>query len=371
MANMSSSKLRFGILGAANIAQKNWKAIWNSGNTTVTGVASRDLSRCRSFISRCQGEAPMPGIPRAFGDYAELLASPEVDAVYIPLPTGLRKHWVLKAAAAGKHVICEKPCALTVADLEEMLSACKSHQVQFMDGVMFMHSRRLDAIRELLNKKEGVGAIKRITSAFTFGSTPEFLGSNIRTDSALEPLGCLGDLGWYCIRLALWAMDWQMPRKVAARTVSQFRRPGSESEVPTDLIGEMIFEHEVSAGFHCSFLAANQQWAKISGEQGYLEIDDFVLPFQGPELKFRLQKAEFQVTGCDFRMEPHGKSFAVAERSHGHPDAQESNMFRNFSNQVRSGTLNPRWPEMAMKTQQVASACLESARQGGREISFV
>jgi predicted dehydrogenase len=368
---VSTHKVRWGILGAANIAQKNWKAIQNAANATVTALASRDLLRSKEFIRKCQAEAPMDTKPRAFGSYDELLASPEVDAVYIPLPTGRRKEWVLKAAWARKHMVCEKPCASTVADLEEMLAACRDHNVQFMDGVMFMHSRRLEAMREALQKPDGVGKIKRITSSFTFGSTPEFFSGNIRTHSELEPLGCLGDLGWYCIRFALWAMDWRLPQRVTGQIVSQFARPDSPLPVPTDFSGELLFDREVSAGFHCSFIAANQQWAKVSGDQGYLELDDFVLPFNGPELHFQVQKTQFHVAGCDFKMEPHTRRYLVPEHSHGHPDAQESNMFRNFSNQVRSGSLNPLWPEIALKTQRVACACLESARKEGSAISLV
>jgi len=367
---MSAQKLRWGILGTANIAQKNWKAIHNAGNATVTAVASRHVGRSQRFIGSCQGEVPMAEMPRPFGSYDDLLASSDVDAVYIPLPTGLRREWVLKAASAGKHILCEKPCAATVQDLEEMLAACREHNVQFMDGVMFMHSRRLDVMRDVLKSADGVGAIKRITSAFTFGSTPEFFSGNIRTRSDLEPLGCLGDLGWYCIRFALWALEWQMPQKITGRIVSQFSRQGSPMPVPTDFYGELVFDHEVSAGFYCSFIAANQQWARISGDQGYLELEDFVLPFDGPELHVQVQKTQFHVTGCDFKMEPHAKSFSVPEHSHGHPDAQESNLFRNFSNQVLSGSLDPWWPEIALKTQRVTCACLESARQEGRAVSL-
>src|SRR5690349_7855569 len=105
---MSAKKVRWGILGTANIAQKNWKAIQKAGNATVTAVASRDLARSQRFIQNCQSEVPMEKVPIAFGSYHDLLASSDVDAVYVPLPTGLRKKWVLQAASAGKHVLCEK-----------------------------------------------------------------------------------------------------------------------------------------------------------------------------------------------------------------------------------------------------------------------
>ena len=100
---MDRPLLRWGILGAANIARKNWKAIWNSKNGCVTAVASRDLQRSQSFINECQAQAPFRPAPRALGSYEELLAAPDVDAVYIPLPTGIRGHWVKRAAEAGKH----------------------------------------------------------------------------------------------------------------------------------------------------------------------------------------------------------------------------------------------------------------------------
>jgi predicted dehydrogenase len=233
---------------------------------------------------------------------------------------------------------------------------------------MFMHSRRLAALREVLDDGESIGQIRRITSAFSFCAPPEFFGSNIRTHSGLEPYGCLGDLGWYCIRFALWAMGWQMPSLVAGRLLSQFGHVGSPAPVPTEFSGELLFDGGVSAGFYCSFLAHNQQWAMVSGPRGYLRLEDFVLPFAGEELSFEVQKTTFRAQGGDFRMEPHARRSSVREHSHGHPSAQETNLFRNFSEQLRTGRLNKQWPEMALKTQAVMSTCFDSARQEGRAI---
>src|SRR6185312_6531156 len=224
-------KLRWGILGTAEIARKNWLAIRNSGNSTVAAVASRTLDRSRQFIGECQAEVPMDAAPRAFGSYEELLASPEIEAVYIPIPTGLRKEWVIRAARAGKHILCEKPCAVTTGDLRAMLDACRENRVQFLDGVMFMHSRRLARMREVLDDPESIGDIRRIQSAFAFNAPPEFYEGNIRSQPKLEPHGCIGDVGWYCIRLSLWAMQWRMPRQVSARI-------HSTNIVPTELSGE-------------------------------------------------------------------------------------------------------------------------------------
>jgi len=360
---MNEPKLRWGILGAADIARKNWNALRLSGNATVAAVASRDLERSRRFIADCQAAAPIDAAPRALGSYEELLASRDIDAVYIPLPTGLRKEWVLRAASAGKHVVCEKPCATSVADLREMLEACRRHRVQFMDGVMFMHSRRLPLMRAVLDDGSSVGAIKRITSAFSFPGTPEFFAGNIRVDPRLEPLGCLGDLGWYCVRFALWAMKWRMPRAVTGRILAEASAPGSPAPVPVEFSGELFFEHGVSSAFHCSFVTGLEQWATVSGSKGYLRVADFVLPFFGNEASFEVHQAAAQVNGCDRNLEAHWRRFAVPEYGTGHPTAQATNLFRNFTDQVRSGELNELWPEMALKTQQVMEACFDSARK--------
>jgi predicted dehydrogenase len=363
-----NSKLRWGILGAAEIARKNWKAIQLTGNSAVTAVASRDPDRARQFIAQCQSEAPMENVPTAFDSYEELLASNSVDAVYIPLPTGVRKEWVLRAAQAGKHVLSEKPCAPTVADLEEMLEACRRNNVQFMDDVMFVHSQRFSKLREVLDDGQNIGKIRRIESAFSFPGSQDFFAGNIRMHSELEPLGCLGDLGWYCIRLALWAMNWEMPLEVTGRLLSEGRAQRSPAAVPTEFSGELIFKNGVSAGFYCSFKTALQQTATISGTNGYAQLSDFVLPFAGEEMSFELRRSEFRVKGCDFHMHTESKTIRIPESSHGRKDSQETNSFRNFANQVLSGKLNEAWPEAALKTQKVVCACLDSAGNKSRPL---
>ncbi|MCX6928023.1 MAG: Gfo/Idh/MocA family oxidoreductase, partial [Verrucomicrobia bacterium] len=343
--------------------------IWNSKNGRVAGVASRDLRRSRRFIKECQAQAPFEPAPRAFGSYEELLATPDVDAVYIPRPTGIRGYWVKRAAEAGKHVVCEKPCATTAAELGQMIDACRRNQVQFMDGVMFMHSRRLERMRELLSDGKAVGGIRRIASAFSFRADEEFFASNIRAQSELEPHGCLGDLGWYCIRFSLWAMNWKLPVRATGQILSEFKHKNSESPVATEFSAELFFEDGVSSSFYCSFLTENEQWAMISGTQGHLWVPDFVLPFSGTQITFDTGNPVFNVQGCDFEMQPNARQWVVKERSHSHPTAQESQMFHNFADQVRSGTLNPAWPDTVLKTQTVMQVCLESSLKRGRPIN--
>ncbi len=352
------SKLRFGILSTANIARKNWQAIFHSGNAVVTAVASRDLNRARKFIRECQAEARFETPPSALGSYEELLASEDVDAVYIPLPTALRAEWVRRAARAGKHVLCEKPCAPTAADLEAMLSVCRKHHVQFMDGVMFMHSPRLAQVRKILDDGKSIGEIRRISSAFSFYSGAGFFRDNIRVDAALEPAGCLGDLGWYCIRFALWTMNWKMPKSVAGKILSPSPQSKNRPSAPTEFSGELFFDHDVSAGFYCSFRAAFQEWINVSGQKGWLRLPDFVHPFDSYRPAFEVNRREVRVGSgpkCPAGVDP---------MEQGHPTAQDTRMVRNFANQIFSGKLNAEWPMWALKTQKVLDACHEAARRG-------
>ena len=351
-------KLRIGFLSTANIGRSNWKAIFNSGNCVVSAVASRDTKKSREFIRACQREFPFEKIPDALGDYNELLSSPNVDAVYIPLPTALRKEFVIRAAQNGKHVVCEKPCAISAADLDEMVSACRKHGVQFMDGVMFMHSPRLARVRQVLNGGKSVGEVRRISSAFSFYSGEKFFKNNIRVDGALEPAGSLGDLGWYCLRFALWAMNWKMPRSVSGKILSQSPRLKNRTAAPTEFSGELVFDDNRSAGFYCTFLAGFQEWVHVSGRNGWLRLPDFVHPFDSYAPAFEVNRKEIRVPGgakCPPGMDP---------MRQGHRTAQDARMFRNFANQVFSGTLNSDWPMWALKTQRVMDACLESARRG-------
>ena len=367
---MANAVCRWGIVGTAEIARKNWQAIRLAPNCTLTAVASRDLDRCRRFISECQQHTSFDPPPQAFGSYEGLLESDTVDAVYMPLPTGIRKAWVIRAAEAGKHVLAEKPAGVSAQDVREMLAVCRQKGIQFMDGVMFMHSRRLASIRETLADQENFGMLKRITSHFTFGGNSEFFAKNIRAHGNLEPLGCLGDLGWYNLRFTLWAMNGKLPLRVAGHMLAEHRRPDSPAAVPTDFSAELFFADGVSASFYCSFLTEIQQWAVLGGTKGSLYVPDFVLPRYGAEAAFELWNPIYTISGCDFNMEEHTRRFAVPEYSNAAENAQETHMFRRFAELVLSGRRDDSWGELTLKTQQVLDASLQSARAGGSVIDL-
>ncbi len=365
-----STVCRWGILGTAGIARKNWCSILNAENAELVAVASRSQERAQQYIDECQAQVPHPTVPAAVGGYDELLARDDIDAVYIPLPTGIRKEWVIKAAQAGKHVMCEKPCGVTTAEVEEIVAACEAANVQFMDGVMFMHSRRLDALRKTIDDGASIGQLRRIATGFSFNAPQDFLEGNIRVSSALEPAGCLGDLGWYNIRFTLWVMNYAMPKAVTGRLLSTIKSDISDEPTPTEFSGELLFDGGVSAGFYCSFLTEHQQWAHVSGTKGNAVVRDFVLPFMGPEVGFTVSNHHFDINNCLFNMEQHTRPVTVNEYASNHATAQETNLFRNFSTLALSGSPDSHWPEISLKTQRVLDACLESARNGGQQVEL-
>jgi predicted dehydrogenase len=351
---MSSIGLcRWGILSTAAIAKKNWRAIAQSRSGTLVAVASRRIESARAFIRECQAHTPQTQEPEAIDSYEALLERTDIDAVYIPLPTGLRKEWIIAAAERGKHVLAEKPAALSAADLEEILAVCKRKGVQFMDGVMFMHSARLPLLRQCLDDGSSVGEMKRIACNFSFLGDDAFSQKNIRVDSQLEPFGCLGDLGWYCIRFLLWANHWQLPTQVSGRCLTGIRGEKSASEVPAEFSAELIFPGGSSGSFYCSFLTGNQQWAHISGTKGNAFLPDFVLPHFGCEVSFDIENPTFVVNGCDFHMQEHTRRLVINEYSSGHAPAQEINMFETFNRIVLDKKLDPFWGDIALSTQRV------------------
>ena len=365
---MSKQNCRWGIMSAAEIAKKNWHSVALSGNGEIVAVASRDKQKAQRFIDDCSMSVPVPQEVTALGSYDELLSRDDIDALYVPLPTGVRTEWVIKAAKAGKHVLVEKPCGVTADDVQSMIDACNANGVQFMDGVMFMHSARMPAMRDALDDASAIGQIRRISSQFTFAADEDFFTSNIRGRSGLEPAGCLGDLGWYTIRFALWAMKYEMPLEVRGRILEGIDRADNGDQVPVEFQGELHFASGASATFFNSFRCENSQVSIVNGQNGYLQLDDFVLPFFGSELSFDVGNHHFEADVCRFNMEERRTKSGVHEFSNNAANAQEVNMFRNFADLVNSGRTDAHWPEITLQTQKVMDAALESARNSGQPV---
>lgn len=207
---------------------------------------------------------------------------PEVNCVYIPLPTTLKKHWTIKSTEYKKHVLCEKPLAATSKDVREMIVSARKHQVTLLDGTFFVHHFRTEQVlKEIESLKNENEEVITVFSRFTWLIEDE---TNIRHNKETEPLGVLGDLGWYCIRGILLAFLGELPLKVFGTATYNHK------EVPVSFNGILTFSKNRIAHFDCSFGISTLQSLEISSKNKTLKIEDFVLPWEAEPLKFPERK---------------------------------------------------------------------------------
>ncbi len=184
--------IRWGVLGVANIARRAViPAIQRSGNGRLTAIASRSRVRAEEAAREL-------GILRAHSSYEALLGDPEVQAVYIPLPNSLHREWTIHAAEAGKHVLCEKPLALTPAECDEMIAACTQHRVALMEAFMYRFHPRTEEV-ERLARAGALGEVRLVRAAFTFQTTNP--RNNVRFRPDLGG-GALYDVGCYTVNVS-------------------------------------------------------------------------------------------------------------------------------------------------------------------------
>ena len=216
--------LRWGLLGTARINRSLIPAIRSSPRSDLVGVASRDHARAAAYAREW-------GIPRSFGRYEDMLADGGIDVVYNPLPNGLHAEWTIRAARAGKHVLCEKPLAITVEEVDAIAAAAREARVVVAEGLMYRHHALTREVKALVERGT-LGELRVIRGCFTF---PFARDVDVRLDPALGG-GCLWDLGVYPISYArlmagaepLEAFGWQTrgPTGVDVSFVGQLRFPG-------------------------------------------------------------------------------------------------------------------------------------------------
>ncbi len=253
--------LRWGILSTADIGQKKViPGIQRGERCDVVAIASRDEARARQVAAEL-------GIPTAHGSYEALLADPGVDAVYIPLPNHLHVEWTIKAAAAGKHVLCEKPLAMTAAEAQRAIDAATAHGVRLMEAFMYRLHPSWEAVVELVASGR-IGQLTAVQSWFSyFNDDPD----NIRNIAEVGG-GALYDVGCYCVNLSRMLFGTEPSRVQASLT----RDPVSGTDVVTS--GLLEFGEGV-ATFTCSTRAEDDQRVHVSGTKGRIEIG---IPFNIP-----------------------------------------------------------------------------------------
>jgi predicted dehydrogenase len=257
------STLRWGIMSTARIAtDKVVPGLRRAARCEIVALASRDESRGRLVADRLE-------IPRVHGSYDALLADPEVDAVYIPLPNHLHADWTIAAARAGKHVMCEKPLALNAADAEHMIEVAAEEGVLLMEAFMYRLHPSWVAVRDLVAGGR-IGRLTAVQSWFSYFNDDPANIRNIRDVGG----GALYDIGCYCVNLSRLLFDAE-PDDVQA-TIT--RDPASGVDTLTSAL--LRFGDGI-AGFTCSTRAEDDQRVHIYGTEGRISIG---IPFNIPPL---------------------------------------------------------------------------------------
>ncbi|APZ92764.1 Gfo/Idh/MocA family protein [Fuerstiella marisgermanici] len=321
--------LRFAILGTAKIARTVAPKIQSADGASLVGVASRSAEKAAAFADEFQ-------IPKVFDSYQAALDDPDVDAVYIPLPPSLHLEWTEKAAAAGKHVLCEKPLARNVAEVDQMIAACRRHNVVLLDGVMWYHTPRATAVREVVASGQ-FGELRQLTSVFTFRWDTMPM-DNLRLHRDMGG-GALLDLGWYCVGVTLLLFD-ELPQKV-------FAKANWCNDVDTRMNAFLWFADDKVATIECGFDTVRRRWFEIAGATGALVCDDFTRPWKPEKPRFWTHDSDGKSTEHVIHHKP-----------------QEECMIEAFCELVRTNAVEHPWLTLSRNTQHVCDALDQSARTG-------
>ncbi len=247
------SRFRFGLLSTAKINLEILAGAADSDIVDIVAVGSRDLARAEAYAAE-------HGLARAHGSYEALLADPEVDAVYISLPNGLHHPWTLKAVAAGKHALVEKPYTRRPADVDEAWNAADAAGVTVMEAFMYRHHPQTLRVKELVDGG-AIGRLLAVKSTFTFP-----LGdlSDVRAQPDLDG-GALMDVGCYTVSGA---------RLLAGEPISVLAEQVTGSTgIDMALHGTMRHANDVVSQFEATFLAQRRQDLEVVGTEGVLVVE--------------------------------------------------------------------------------------------------
>ncbi len=258
-----TERIRWGILSTANIAVKRFiPGVAASRNGVVHAIASRDGERAREVAERL-------GIPRAHASYEALLADPEIDAIYIPLPNSMHAEWTLKAADAGKPVLCEKPLGVDAADAQRMVDGCRARGVPLMEAFMYRLHPQHARVRAALASGE-IGELRTLRASFNFMLEP-FNPKNVRLQHGLAG-GALMDVGCYAVNAARMLFG-EEPEWVSAQ--ADYR---DAFEVEVAMAGILGFSDRRMAIFDCGFRAAGQGSYTAGGTKGSIDVASAFVP---------------------------------------------------------------------------------------------
>lgn len=323
---MSRSSINWGVLGAAEIAREHTiPAIVAAGNSRPYALASR-RGTPDELVEHF-------GFEIGYGDYDALLADPAVDAVYLPLPNDRHAEWAIKAARAGKHVLCEKPAALNVAQTREAITACESAGVLYMEAMMYQFHDQHARVRELIAAGT-IGEVRGVHVNLTFNLEKSL--SDFRHRSLSSGGGSLYDLGCYCIHAIRSLLG--EPDRVAS--IARFAGPESAEMSAAAVLG---YDNGVKAGFDCGMDATGRHAYEVYGTGGTIRVSKAFVPQADGDGPIEVVDAE-------------GRT--ITERV---PAFQYPNGVAHFADCVLNARVPDYTPNSVIANMRVLDACIESA----------
>ena len=333
MITAMRDKIRWGVLSTAAIGVKKVLPAMQKGrHSTVVAIASRNAAKAREA-------ADMLGIPTAYGSYEELLADPNVDAIYNPLPNQMHVPWTIKAAEAGKHVLCEKPLSLTVAEAQALLEVRARTGVKIGEAFMIRSHPQWLRVQELLRQGR-IGELRAVAGFFSyFNNDPENIRNQVECGG-----GALLDIGCYCIQAARLGFA-----EEPTRVVANIER---DPEMKIDRLTSALLEFPSGqAIFTCSTQMVPYQRVQFFGTRGRIEIEiPFNAPNDRPTRIFIDRSGDLTESGITT------ETFAVCD--------QYTLQGDDFSRAILEDTEVPVPLEQAILNMGVIEAVFQSARTG-------
>ena len=330
-----AERIKWGVLGTAEIARVCViPAMQKSSNGMVYGLATRSPENARQLAAE-------NNISQVYHGYDDLLADPEIDAVYIPLPNHLHRTWTLKALEANKHVLCEKPFACNATEATEMANVASAAGLLLMEAMMYRFHPRNQIIKYMVTSGK-IGAVTLVRSSFCYPMDEEILakGNNARLQGEMGG-GALLDVGCYCVSVARWFMGVE-PAAVQAQAVYH------ANGVDMHLVGSLRFAENGLATIEASFISALQQTYSVFGSEGAIELPhDAFIPWE--------REAVFTVRGKDQEV---GQKQVM-------PGADEYLlMVEHFADAVLGKERLAFTPEESIRNLRVLDGLAEAARTG-------
>ncbi|MBX3063944.1 MAG: Gfo/Idh/MocA family oxidoreductase [Anaerolineae bacterium] len=258
-----TDKIRWGILSTARIAENQViPAIHDSSNGVVAAVGSRDLEKGKRYAERNK-------IPQVYGSYEELIAAPDIDAIYIPLPNGLHAEWSIKCAEGGKHVLCEKPLANDAPQAQHMADVFKQRDLLLAEAFMYRFHPQIQKVKQMI-AEGALGTVNMAQATFSFPIGNE---DDVRLNKELAG-GALMDIGCYCVSITRYLFG-EEPAEVEA-----FAEFGARSGVDERMVGIMRFPSGAMSHFDCSFRTHFAQTFELRGTQGRIYLERAYVPLR-------------------------------------------------------------------------------------------